>query len=104
MVDLCLKHHNPLRFGSRRLPPRVCIVDAKPHVRTFLAETLEELGFVASQCGRASDLPDSLAGAAPNLVVVGLLMPESDVTKALRSLASSGFQGKVMLFGGRASP
>ena len=104
MVDLCLKHHNPLQFGARRLPPRVCVVDAKPHIRTFLAETLEELGFVASQCGRASEVPGALASTTPNLVVVGLLMPESDVTRTLRSLAVNGYSGNVMLFGGRASP
>ena len=104
MVDLCLKHHNPLQFGARRLPPRVCVVDAKPHIRTFLAEALEELGFVASQCGRASDVLGALAGTTPNLIVLGLLAPESDVTRTLRMLAANGYAGKVMLFGGRASP
>ena len=104
MVDLCLKHANPLQFGARRLPPRVCVVDAKPHIRRFLAEALDDLGFVAHQCAQAADLPDALTTITPNLVVIGLLVPESDVTKTLRSLASSGFAGKVMLFGGRASP
>lgn len=40
-------------FGQRKITPRVCIVDAKRHIRTFLAEALEELGFVASECASA---------------------------------------------------
>jgi EAL domain-containing protein (putative c-di-GMP-specific phosphodiesterase class I) len=104
MADLCLTRHKPLQFGARRLPPRVCVIDGKPHIRTFLAETLEDLGFVSHQCGRAADLSDAIANTTPNVVVLGLLIPESDVTKVLHSLASDRFPGKVMLFGGRASP
>ena len=104
VIDLRLSDQKPLRFRSRRLPPRVCVVDSKPHIRTFLAETLEDLGFAAHQCARAADLPRALDSNTPDLVVLGLLNPESDVTKVLRLLASSGFTGKVMLFGGRASP
>ena len=83
--------------------PRVCIVDGKPHIRTFLAEALEDIGFVAQGCGRASDVSAALRDIVPDLVVLGLLIPESDVTKVLHGLASGRFTGKVMLFGGRAS-
>ncbi|HYJ43330.1 MAG: hypothetical protein ABWY14_18490 [Tardiphaga sp.] len=37
----------PLLFGRRRMAPRVCVVDHKPHIRTFLAEALEDLGFLS---------------------------------------------------------
>jgi hypothetical protein len=33
----------PLLFGRRRMAPRVC----EPHIRTFLAEALEDLGFLS---------------------------------------------------------
>jgi EAL domain-containing protein (putative c-di-GMP-specific phosphodiesterase class I) len=91
------------RFGQRRLAPRVCIVDSKPHIRTFLAEAFEDLGFIAEPCGRAPDVAAALADISPDLVVLGLLAPESDVAKVLHFLASERFAGKVMLFGGRAS-
>jgi EAL domain-containing protein (putative c-di-GMP-specific phosphodiesterase class I) len=93
-----------LQFGHRRMAPRVCVVDTKPHIRTFLSEVLEDLGFVVSQCDRASTVVTALRSTVPDLIVLGLLAPESDVTKVLRSLASEGYSGKVMLFGGRASP
>lgn len=83
--------------------PRVCVVDGKLHIRTFLAEVLEDLGFVTHQCGRASDVAAVLQGVPTDLMVLGLLVPESDVTKVMYSLASNGYAGKVMLFGGRAS-
>jgi EAL domain-containing protein (putative c-di-GMP-specific phosphodiesterase class I)/CheY-like chemotaxis protein len=94
----------PLQFGHRRMAPRVCIVDSKPHIRTFLAEALEDLGFLARQCGRASELNAELKKGELDLIVLGLLAPESDVTRVLHVSALSGYRGKVMLFGGRASP
>lgn len=99
-----LQTNKTLQFGHRPTAPRACVVDAKPHIRTFLAEALEDLGFVACHCGRQAELPAVLRDTAPDLVILGLLVPESDVTKALHSMAASGFRGKVMLFGGRASP
>lgn len=64
---------------------------------------LEDLGFVAHQCDRASTAASTSTGLALDLVVLGLLSPESEVSKVLRTLAADGYQGKVMLFGGRAS-
>jgi len=93
----------PLQFGRRRLAPRVCVVEHKPHIRTFLAETLEDLGFLAQQCGRASEFNGALKSHELDLVVIGLLVPESDATKVLQVLSMTGYLGKVMLFGARAS-
>jgi EAL domain-containing protein (putative c-di-GMP-specific phosphodiesterase class I)/CheY-like chemotaxis protein len=104
VIDIHLKGFKPLQFGAQRLPPRVCVIDGKPHIRKFLAETLEDIGFVAHQCGERSVLPDALTSFGPDLLILGLLIPESDVTQVLRQLGSSRFSGKVMLFGGRASP
>ena len=41
-------------FGHRRTAPHVGVVDSKPHIRTFLVQMLEDLGFVAHQCDRSS--------------------------------------------------
>jgi EAL domain-containing protein (putative c-di-GMP-specific phosphodiesterase class I) len=79
------------------------VVDGKLHIRTFLSDKLEELGFIAHHCARAVDMRTALANYEPDLVVLGLLKPESDVTNTLNVMALTGFAGKVMLFGGRAS-
>jgi EAL domain-containing protein (putative c-di-GMP-specific phosphodiesterase class I) len=90
-------------FGRRRVVPRACVIDRKPHIRTFLSDTFEELGFISRPCGRISDVTTALADFEPDLVVLGLLIPESDVTQTLRVLKAEGYSGRVMLFGGRAS-
>jgi len=33
-------------FGRRKMTPRVCVVDSKRHLRAFMSEVLEDLGFV----------------------------------------------------------
>jgi EAL domain-containing protein (putative c-di-GMP-specific phosphodiesterase class I)/CheY-like chemotaxis protein len=103
IIDPFLDVAQPTRFGQRRLVPRVCIVDGKAHIRTFLAAALEELGFITEECARVPDVTAVLAAAPPDVIVLGLLAPESEVTKTLHLLARSNFVGKVMLFGGRAS-
>ena len=103
IIDPFFEIAKPAQFGHRRIVPRVCIVDGKPHIRTFLASAFEELGFIAEECARVSDVAAALVGAPPDLIVLGLLLPESEVTKTLHVLARSRFGGKVMLFGGRGS-
>jgi EAL domain-containing protein (putative c-di-GMP-specific phosphodiesterase class I)/CheY-like chemotaxis protein len=101
--DSNLDSRKPLQFGRRRLAPRVCVVDNKPHIQTFLAETLEDIGFLPDRCGRASELNAILKRGELDLVILGLLVPESDVTRVLHVLSLSGYRGRVMLFGARAS-
>lgn len=97
------EQQNTIQFGRRRIAPRVCVVDSKPHIRTFLADALEELGFVPRPCGRLTEVTAALQDFNPDLIVLGLLAPESEVTKTLHLLVSTGFKGRVMLFGGRAA-
>ena len=88
-------------FGHRPVPPRACVIDNKPHVRSFLAEALRDLGFVTHECG-GPDLTAALADVAPDLIVAGPLGGEEDLSALLRDLVA--FPGKVMLFGGRSAP
>src|SRR5262245_52615612 len=87
-------------FGQRQVPPRACVVDDKPHVRSFLVDMLEQLGFIAHQCS-STDLKTVMLGFFPDLVVIGPLSKTGDVPILLREL--SAYHGKVMLFGGRSA-
>src|ERR1041385_4414587 len=91
-----------VQFGRRRAPPRVCVIDHKPHVRAFLAGMLEDLGFVACDCG-ASELKKVMNEFVPDLVVLGPSSGKYEVGLLLKSLRYIGFSGRVMLFGGRNS-
>jgi len=52
-------------FGRRKVRPRVCIVDNKQHVRTFLGETLEDLGFITCECAQVGELGEVLDRRLP---------------------------------------
>jgi hypothetical protein len=59
-------------FGRRKIAPRACVADEKPHVRSFFEDALEELGFVASDCDQAAALPTIVLDQRPDLVLLGL--------------------------------
>jgi EAL domain-containing protein (putative c-di-GMP-specific phosphodiesterase class I) len=91
-------------FGRRKVRPRACIADGKQHIRTFLGETLEELGFLACQCAQASELGMVLDGHLPDLIVLGLSGGAVEATEMLKILAARAFDGKVLLLGRRNAP
>ena len=92
-----------LKFGHRRIPPRACIIENKPHVRSFLADILDDLGFITRECA-GSDFQEALDNFRPDLIVVGPLNGEADVRVLLLWLKAQAFAGRVMLFGGRSAP
>jgi CheY-like chemotaxis protein len=59
-------------FGRRKVASRVCVVDGKPHVRKFLCEALEEIGFITRECDRVAVLEAVLdEPLGVDLIVVG---------------------------------
>jgi len=97
-------HNKSVPFGHRRIAPHACVTDRKPHIQTFLADALEDAGFIAHRCADASELRDTITKIAPELVVLGTLSSEEQLKGALATLALDRYTGRVMLFGGRASP
>jgi EAL domain-containing protein (putative c-di-GMP-specific phosphodiesterase class I) len=89
-------------FGRRIGPPRACVLDHKPHVRSFLAGMLDELGFATRDCG-AADFKKILAEFVPDLVVLGPLNGAAEVSLLIQALVFTGYGGRAMLFGGRHS-
>jgi len=90
-------------FGRRKVAPRVCIADGKRHIRKFLEEALEELGFITRECTQVGELSAVLDGHAPDLVIVGLSPGGIDAAGMLEALAARSFDGKVLLLGPRDS-
>jgi EAL domain-containing protein (putative c-di-GMP-specific phosphodiesterase class I)/CheY-like chemotaxis protein len=90
-------------FGRRKIAPRACVADEKPHVRSFFEDALEELGFVASDCDQAAALPTIVLDQRPDLVLLGLSGGGIAATEMLETLRRIDFAGKVLLFGPRAS-
>ena len=90
-------------FGRRKVAPRVCIADGKRHIRKFLGQALEELGFITCECTQVGELSAVLDGQAPDLVIVGLSTGGIDPGVILEALATRSFDGKVLLLGPRNS-
>lgn len=90
-------------FGQRRITPHVCITDRKPHIRMFLRDALEDIGFVAHQCADDRELREVIAKLTPELVVLGTMNSDADLKALLSALALDRYSGRIMLFGGRAS-
>jgi len=91
-----------VQFGRRPIPPRACVVENKTHVRMFLAEMLDELGFIAREADTL-ELRAVLRDFRPDLIVLGPLSGGLEVRMLLRTLHAQSYGGKVMLFGGRSS-
>lgn len=91
-------------FGRRKVAPRACIADSKPHIRNFLRDALEELGFITDDCPPDCDLQRVLTERAPDLIVLGLSAGGIAASHFIETLASMSFDGKILVFGQRSSP
>jgi EAL domain-containing protein (putative c-di-GMP-specific phosphodiesterase class I) len=91
-----------VQFGRRPIPPRACVVENKTHVRMFLTEMLDELGFIAREADTI-DIRAVLRDFRPDLIVLGPLEAGLEVRSLLRTLQAQNYGGAVMLFGGRSS-
>lgn len=91
------------RFGRRQVTPHACIVDRKPHLRAFMAETLVEFGLVPRQAGDATGMLAMNAEIPADLVVFSLPPESADAAEFLRRLAAAQYEGKVLLLGAEHS-
>jgi EAL domain-containing protein (putative c-di-GMP-specific phosphodiesterase class I)/CheY-like chemotaxis protein len=93
----------PKTFGRRKVTPRACVADGKRHLRAFLSEVLEDLGFVTSECGSADELQTVLANELPDLILFGIAADGIEPGKFLETLVREAFAGKVVAVGARES-
>jgi EAL domain-containing protein (putative c-di-GMP-specific phosphodiesterase class I) len=94
---------NNATFGRRKVLPRACVADGKKHLRTFLTDILEDLGFVTSDCATADELTVVLDSQLPDLVVLGVSVDGAEAGKILEVLVRRQFSGKVLAIGARES-
>jgi EAL domain-containing protein (putative c-di-GMP-specific phosphodiesterase class I)/CheY-like chemotaxis protein len=90
-------------FGRRKVAPRVCIADSKPHIRKFLGDALEELGLITCECAQVGELSAVLDAQLPDLVVIGFSAGGIEAAAMLEALVARAFDGKVLLLGPRDS-
>lgn len=93
----------PVTFGRRKVTPRACVADSKRHLRAFLSEVLEDLGFVTSECASADELQTVLATGLPDLILLGVAADGIEPGRFLEILVREAFAGKVLAVGARES-
>jgi EAL domain-containing protein (putative c-di-GMP-specific phosphodiesterase class I) len=93
-----------LTFAAIRRKTHVCVLEAQQEMRTFLADTLEELGFVTCGCARLAELPSVLASQLPDIVVIGSSAGGIEACEIMELLAGDDFAGHVLVLGSRISP
>ncbi len=93
----------PKTFGRRKMMPRACVADGKRHLRAFMSEVLEDLGFVTSECASADELQATLAAGLPDLILLGIAADGIEPGKFLETLVREAFDGKVLAVGARES-
>ena len=86
-------------FGHRKLTPRACVVDSKKHLRLFLSDALEDLGFITCECGQAGDLAGLLQAEQPDLIVLSVCVDGLNVGEILETIVRRNFGGKVLVIG-----
>ena len=90
-------------FGRRKMMPRACVADGKRHLRAFMSEVLEDLGFVTSECASADELQAMLATDLPDLILLGIAADGIEPGQFLEALVREAFDGKVLAVGARES-
>lgn len=93
----------PKTFGRRKVMPRACVVDGKRHLRAFMSDVLEDLGFVTSECGNADELRVMLAHELPDLILLGIAADGIEPGRFLETLVREAFDGRVLTVGARES-
>jgi EAL domain-containing protein (putative c-di-GMP-specific phosphodiesterase class I) len=84
--------------------PWVCVADPRQQMRTFLAETLQDLGCVTRECADVAELGAELDLRPSDLVVIGLAAGGIEACEMVELLAAKEFDGKVLVLGPRVSP
>jgi EAL domain-containing protein (putative c-di-GMP-specific phosphodiesterase class I)/CheY-like chemotaxis protein len=86
-------------FGHRKMMPRACIADSKKHLRMFIADALEDLGFITGECAHARELAAALDAQQPDIVVLGVSVNGIEIGEILEVLVRKNFAGKVLIIG-----
>jgi EAL domain-containing protein (putative c-di-GMP-specific phosphodiesterase class I) len=93
-----------IKIAAIRRKTHVCVLEPQQQMRTFLADTLEELGFVTCECAHLAELPAVLASRLLDIIVIGSSAGGIEACEIMELLAADEFGGQVLVLGPRVSP
>jgi EAL domain-containing protein (putative c-di-GMP-specific phosphodiesterase class I) len=77
------------------------VVDHRQHIRVFLCDILDDLGFITCECAEFSEFTKHLYTPPLDLIVLGLSGDGKKDAEMLKTLAADEFGGKILLLGSR---
>jgi EAL domain-containing protein (putative c-di-GMP-specific phosphodiesterase class I)/CheY-like chemotaxis protein len=77
------------------------VLDDEPQVRTFVCKILASIGYVARQFAGLVPFFSDLRNVAPELIVLDLILGQSDAIEVIRYLDAFHYKGKVLLISRR---
>lgn len=90
---------NDNQFGRRKISPRACIIDCRPHACNFLGEVFESAGFVTGVCTTPSELAVFVKRQPPRLTVLSVSQDGNETAHVVRILSEAKFRGSILLLG-----
>jgi two-component system response regulator MprA len=89
--------------GTDQPHPRVLVVDDDRAVRESLRRSLEFNGYAVSLAGDGAEALASIAGAAPDALVIDVMMPRLDGIETTRALRTAGNDLPILVLTARDS-
>jgi EAL domain-containing protein (putative c-di-GMP-specific phosphodiesterase class I) len=90
----------PVQEGYVTRPSRVLIVDDEPEIGALFLDLADGLGLEATYIERSVELVETFRAFRPDVIVLDLMMPDSDGVEVLRSLAAERCSAEILLFSG----
>jgi excisionase family DNA binding protein len=87
--------------GGRSGGPLVLVVDDDSRLREFIRVNLEAEGYTVAEAGSAEDALQAIAGQAPDLVLLDVVMPGVDGWQMLQRMQERHGSIPVIMFSGK---
>jgi len=92
--------HPQVSEGTKTSPKKILVVDDDPMIRQYLRETIERLGYEVSTASDGESFKRSYQTNQPDVVLLDLIMPETDGAELLKFLAGSQCEIPIVLMSG----
>lgn len=80
--------------------PTLLIVDDEPDVRQLVRDVAEPLGWLVTEASSGRELMDRFAAAAPDAILLDIIMPDMDGIEVLNWLAEKRTSARIAVMTG----
>ncbi len=91
----------PLTVAADSSDQLAYVLDDQPEVRAMICDILASIGYVPRQFDRLVPFFEGLKSAAPELIVLDVIVGQSDAIEVIRYLEAFRYRGTVLLISGR---